>query len=42
MHIHRDQGVNFSKLANKFQNSQIGKMTFGALWLHSGPLCACP
>ena len=39
MHIHIDQGVNFSKPAKKYQNSKVGKLTFGALWLHSGPLC---
>ena len=42
MHIHIDQGVSFSKLAKKYQNSKVGKITFGALWscwLHSGPLC---
>ena len=39
MHTHIDQGVNFRKLANKYQNSKVGEMTFGALWLHSGPLC---
>ena len=38
MHIHIDQGVNFSKLAKKYQNLKVGKMTFGALLLHSGPL----
>ena len=35
----QNQGVNFSTLAKKYQNSKVGKMTFGALWLHSGPLC---
>ena len=39
MHIHIDQGVNFSKLAKKYQNSKVGEISFGALWLHSGPLC---
>ena len=38
MHI-VDKGVSFSKLARKCQNGKVGKMTFGALWLHSGPLC---
>ena len=39
LHTDIDQGVNFRKLAKKYQNSKVGKMTFGALWLHSGPLC---
>ena len=42
--MHIDQGVNFSKLATttkkKKKNSKVGEMTFGASWLHSGPLCA--
>ena len=28
MHIHIDQGVNFSKLAKKYQNSKVGKNYF--------------
>ena len=39
LHTDIDQGVNFRKLAKKYQNSKVGKMTFGALWLHSSPLC---
>ena len=41
MHIHIDQGVNFSKLAKKYQNSKVGKISFGALWLHSHILAHC-
>ena len=33
-----DQGVNFSKLAKNIKIQKVGKMTFGALWLHSGPM----
>ena len=34
MHIHIDQGVSFSKLAKKYQNSKVGKMTFGCILTH--------
>ena len=37
MHIHIDQGVNFSKLAQKYQNSKVGEnyfwRTLVAFWL---------
>ena len=39
MHTPIDQGVNFCKLAKHITIQKLGKITFGALWLHSGPLC---